>query len=150
MYRPTSYKIKWRLLNALIKFLLIAEKDVTADFGDAADRIKATREGLIAVANRWAPKNIKLEAEWQSGHEALSEALDKAIEAALDCSTIVTMCCTKEVRLAYDALHNKYNTCEGVCIKLWPQEMGAPPEFTDKQIIKALNCLRAKKDLILL
>jgi len=149
MYRPSSYKIKWRLLNALIKFLLIAEKDVTTDFGDASDRIKATRESLIAVANRWAPKNIKLEAEWQSGHEALSNALDKAIERALDCSMIVTCCCTKEARLAYDAIHNKYNTSESNSIKLWPKELGEPPELTDKQIIKALNCLRAKKDLIL-
>lgn len=149
MYRPSSYKIKWRLLNALIKFLLIAEKDVTPAFGDAAERIKSTRESLIAVANRWAPKNIKLEAEWQSGHEALSNALDKAIEAALNCSTIVSMCCTKEVRLAYDALYNKYNTQPGMCIKLWPPELGEPPEFTDKQIIKALNCLRAKKDYVL-
>lgn len=138
------------MLNALIKFLLIAEKDVTDDFGDAADRIRTTREGLIAVANRWAPKNIKLEAEWQSGHEALSNALDKAIESALCCSTIVQTCCTKDVGLAYDAIHNKYNTQPGLCIKLWPPELGEPPEFTDKQIIKALNCLRAKKDLILL
>lgn len=142
-YRPASYKIKWRLLNALIKFLLVIEKDTGLDLSDV-------RKKLIAIANRWAPKNIKLEIEWSSGHEALSSGIDLGIEAVLNCSTMIFMHCSKEVQLAYDAVHNKYNTVPGDGgVLLWPQDMGDVPEFSDKQIIKALNCLRAKKDLIL-
>lgn len=139
---PTSYKIKWRLLNALIKFLLVIEKDTEEDYSEI-------REKMIATANRWAPKNIKLESEWEHGHNVMAHDIEKAIDIIDGLPWTQRSKLLPEAQLAYMAIHNKYRFVAGEGCQIWPQELGEVPDFTDKQIIKALNCLRAKKDLVL-
>lgn len=160
MVFPKSYKLKWRLLNSLIKFIEILNKDLDPQAleetlteiarlsgdPDAALSLLERRELARNVASRWSPKAIlgelgNLHAAWDDGRTALDAELGRLVNLVSLLGTLIKQYCAADVVQAYEIIVSKYND-ERV-------EGCDPSKLTDKQFIKALNSLRARKDTLL-
>ena len=141
-YMPTSYKIRQRLVNALIKLLLVLEKDLGTD-------LSTLRSKLMDDVNRYSLKNLKTAKDHTDGLATLALCVRLAVLKIEDLWVPIQLNCSHDTVLAAYAVHNKYYFIPGIGCQVWPRSKGEVPNFTDKQIIKAINCLRAKKDNIM-
>lgn len=143
---PKSYKLKWRLLNALIKFLEILEKDcqnqkVNTLGIDLRNEISSAKD----VSRKWSFKKNRIEfpgldQAWEQGHEALNNELQRLLDNVIIClGDVIREDCAQEIILAYEYIVKQYcDVTFGIKNDL--------QSVSDKELIKALNTLRAKKD----
>lgn len=149
---PKPYKIKWRLLNALIKFLEILNKDleksdVASAMSDSNFDLIAERDRAKLVSARWSPKAIisdmqDVRGAWERGRESLDKELAHLVDIISSLGTLISRNCLPDVVQAYTYIVAMYNN------EFYSTYCGLE-ELTDKQLVKALNTLRARKDLVL-
>ena len=143
---PKSYKLKWKLLNAFIKYLQILEKDCQDQKVNALGiNLREEIESAKTVSHRWSSKvNLRdffdVPEVWEQGHEVLKNELQRLVNNVIAClGDVIREDCSQETTLAYDYIMKKY------CDVTFDAKKDLQ-DIKDKEMIKALNTLRAKKD----